>query len=223
MQKKQEELYRQTDKFIEKLKKKIRVEFNRLSVTSFDELNVISTKQITSAMYDRLLEFNQREYERIAEDAKKYAETMLTADEKKKTRKLSISKLLTLALLAYNPVTGYMYKSEADRKRMRLNEEMLTARQYLNREMFKRAVKKSANLWFTQSSQYGQDVADFIEIETLKEAGIKKLVWITEQDDRVCETCKERDGQIYDVDNLPGKTHYKCRCHFEVYRGKESK
>lgn len=211
-------LYSKTDEFIEKLKRKIRVEFNHMSVTSLDELNVITTKKKTQDMYNRLLKFNKLEYLKISQKAREFTEDKLTEEERSKVKGLSTVEIVAVILASYNPITGYLYESEAERKMMRLIEEILTSKEYLDEDMRQESLRKAANLWFTQSAQYGIDIADGTAIEIFKKAGLKNVIWVTEKDTRVCKVCRERDGMVYPIEHIPPKSHYNCRCHLEPYR-----
>lgn len=47
----------------------------------------------------------------------------------------------------------------------------------------------------------------------MRDQGIKKVEWIAALDDRVCNDCLMRDGQIFDIDNAPElPAHKGCRC-----------
>ena len=118
-------------------------------------------------------------------------------------------------LLAYNLVTGYLYGREAERKRLRLNEQILTASEYDDRQMFNAGVRRTADLWWTQTSQYGIDVVDKATLKAYKDMGVEKVRWIAELDSKTCKTCRSRDGKIYNIDKVPAKTHYACRCRLE--------
>jgi len=51
--------------------------------------------------------------------------------------------------------------------------------------------------------------------QTMKESGIKKYMWVTARDDKVCIICKHYDGKVFDINSgiLPVKsTHVNCRC-----------
>ena len=74
-------MYQQTDKYLKKLKSKIRKEFNHYSTLSFDELNVIKVKKETKDTFNRLLDFNKNEYLKIVEQAKSYSKTLLLPEE----------------------------------------------------------------------------------------------------------------------------------------------
>ena len=209
--------YQATDKFLKQAKKKIRTEFNFLSVLSFDELNAITVKKKTAEMFSRLLQFNEDGYAEIVRSAREYALSLLSDEEKKKVDKLDDEEYVEYVLSNYNPVTGYLYESEAERKRLRLAEQILTAKEYLDRESLNKGLNRTANLWYTQTMQYAIDMEDNTCLDTWKEAGIKKVQWISEHDNKTCGTCSERDCQVYDIDKVPTKTHYNCRCRLIPY------
>lgn len=199
-------MYEHLDKLLAEEKKKIRTEFNRLSVMGFDELNVVNTRKTTQDMFDRLMKENEALYIKAAKSAyKKAAETEKTPDD--------IATLVAVILGGYNLVTGYLYDKEAERKRLRLNEQILTAREYNDRQMFQDSLKRTANLWWTQTVQYGISVVDSAAIKAYKDMGIEKAEWIAEDDSSTCSTCRARDGKIYSISKIPSKTHYGCRCY----------
>ncbi len=50
-------------------------------------------------------------------------------------------------------------------------------------------------------------------LEEMRDQGIKKVEWIAALDERVCNDCLMRDGQIFDIDDAPPiPTHKGCRC-----------
>lgn len=207
-------MYRQTDKFLKSLKTQIRNEFNHLSVLAFDELNVTSTKKETTSMYDRLLDFNYDGYKKIVEESFNYAIGFLTEEQKKKLekKKFDADYEVDFVLENYNWVTGYLYTKEAERKRLRLAEEMMTAKEFHDRSKYSRVIQKNANLWYTQSKQYSIDIADNTVLHVWKQAGIEKVVWVAEHDDRTCGDCNELDEKVFPIDSVPHKPHYGCRC-----------
>lgn len=207
-------MYRSLGKLLPKLKKKIRNEYNFLSLKSFDELNVITVKDQTEKLYERLLEFNKREYIKLIKGAKEYALELMNT---KKDVDIDEEDFLEYILTSYNNVTGYLYKREANRKRLRLAEEILTAKEFLSRKRFEDSLRRSANLWFTQSLQYGIEVEDKTCLEVFKKLGVKKVKWITEKDGKVCVECKNLNGKTFDIDKVPSKVHYNCRCYVVPY------
>lgn len=210
-------MYEYLDSLLTKAKKKIRTEFNRMGVMGFDSLNVVNTKKITKEMFDRLLTDNEKTYRKVADDA--------YSKGKKKARSAGYTEVkeaegvggewLVGILLAYNLVTGYLYDREVERKRLRLNEQILTAREYDSREMYNDSLRRTANLWWTQTAQYGIDVVDAATLRAYKDMGVEKVMWIAELDSRTCQVCRDRDGVIYELSKVPKKTHYNCRCHLE--------
>ena len=55
-------------------------------------------------------------------------------------------------------------------------------------------------------------VEDAAVIEGYKKAGVEKVMWIAERDDRTCDTCLKRDGLVFPIRDIPDKPHYGCRC-----------
>lgn len=216
-------MYQATDRFLKSLKAQIRNEFNHLSVMSFDELNVVRVKKETKSMFGRLLDFNLKEYRKIVDESRLYALSLLTEDQRKKAEKVTADanwreSFIDYWLTTYNWVTGYLYKREAERKRLRLAEEISTAREFHDRKRYATSLSKSANLWFTQSGQYAIDLEDKTCLHVWKKAGVKKVQWLAEDDHKTCSVCRKLDGQVFDIDKVPHKAHYNCRCVVVPYK-----
>lgn len=215
-------MYKYLDTLLAKAKKKLRTEFNHLGMLGFDELNVTNTKKVTKAMFDRLLSENEKVYQKAADKA--YSKAKKTAREvgytEEKKDELSGEWLLGV-LLAYNLVTGYVYDREAERKRLRLNEQILTAREFDDRQMYNNSLQRTANLWWTQTSQYGIAVVDKATIQAYKDMGVKRVRWKAKIDGRECKVCRERHDKIYKISEVPEKTHYGCRCYLEPIKTEE--
>lgn len=207
-------MYNYLDTLLAKLKKKLRTEFNRLGMLGFDELNVVNTKKVTKEMFGRLTAENEKVYKKVAADA--YGKAKKTAADAGHTEEKNSeigNEWLMGVLLAYNFVTGYLYDREAERKRLRLNEQILTAREYDDRQMFNDSLRRTANLWWTQTLQYGIDVVDEAVLQAYKDMGVEEVRWVAKIDKRTCKVCKERHNQIYKILEVPRKTHYNCRCY----------
>lgn len=215
-------MYEYLDSLLAKIKKKLRTEFNRLGMLGFDELNVMNTKKVTKEMFDRLLSENEKMYQKAADaaysSAKRTAKGVGYTEEEKE--ELDGEWLLGV-LLAYNLVTGYLYDREAERKRLRLNEQILTAREYDSREMYNDSLRRTANLWWTQTQQYGIDVVDAATIQAYKDVGVKEVRWKSVIDGRECKVCRERHDKIYKISEVPNKAHYNCRCYLEPVKTEE--
>ena len=215
-------MYKHLDTLLEKAKKKLRTEFNRLGLLGFDELNVTNTKNVTKAMFDRLLSANEKMYQAVAEKA--YAKAKKAAKDAgyREEEKTELdSSWLVAALTAYNFVTGYVYGKEAERKRLRLNEQILTAREYDDRQLFNIGLQRTANLWWTQTTQYGISVVDRASLKGYVDMGVKKVQWKSVIDGRECKECRERNNKIYEISKVPEKTHYRCRCYLEPVKTEE--
>lgn len=207
-------MYRLADKLLEQLKKLIRREFNRLGIIGFDELNAPRVTSETTALFDRLKQENQKLYLKVARKAYEDAVSTAAAAGYPTVKENRIDEAWVIALLvAYNFVSGYLYESEADRKRLRLAEQMMTAREYQNRTLYNDSVRRSANLWWTQASHYMLESVDKATLDGYKDAGVTKVKWNTEIDGRECSVCRERNGKIYGIDDVPPKPHRNCRCY----------
>ena len=205
-------MYQYLDEQLSKAKKRLRTEFNRLSVMGFDELNVVNTRKITKDMFDRLLSDNEKMYLKVA--LKAYSSAGGNAGQLDE-------EWLVGVLAMYNLVTGYLYKSEAERKRLRLNEQILTAREYSDRAMYNDSLRRSANLWYTQTAQYGISVVDEATLKAYRDMGVKEVQWIAMDDGKECEDCKSRNGKIYKITEVPDKSHYGCRCYLKPVTKRE--
>lgn len=181
----------------------------------FDELSAPRITKLTKEMVSRLLKSNKREYLKIAKEATEEASNDINAIGVKATPIPISEKYVDETLGEYNPVTGYLYYPEADRKRSRLAEALITAVILGLRADYHKELKKFADLWHTQTLQYAETMVDKTRIKTFKKNGIKRVVWVSEHDNRVCEECKERDGKIYPINAIPTKPHYNCRCWIE--------
>lgn len=209
-------MYRLADKLLEQLKKLIRREFNRLGIIGFDELNAPRVTKETTELFDRLKRENEKLYLKVAEKAYDDAGEAALAAGYEKPRESRITTAWVISLLAaYNFVSGYLYESEADRKRLRLAEQMMTAREYQNRTLYNDSVRRSANLWWTQASHYMLEAVDNATLDGYKDSGVKKVEWHTNIDGRECKVCRERNGQIYNIDDVPPKPHRNCRCYLK--------
>lgn len=207
-------MYRLADKLLEQLKKLIRREFNRLGIFGFDELNAPRITQETTDLFDRMMRENKKQYLKVAEKAYSDAIALAVVAGYKDPGVNRINEAWLVGLLAaYNFVSGYLYESEAERKRLRLAEQMMTAKEYLNRTLYNDSLRRSANLWWTQTAHYMLDAVDTATLDGYKDSGVEKVKWNTNIDGRECKTCRERNGKVYPIGNVPPKAHRNCRCY----------
>ena len=207
-------MYRLADKLLEQLKKLIRREFNRLGIFGFDELNAPRVTSETVSLFDRLMRENERLYLKVAQKAYSDAVAAAVAAGYVDPGKERINAIWVTGLLgAYNFVSGYLYESEAERKRLRLAEQMMTAREYQNRTLYNDSIRRSANLWWTQAAHYMLEAVDEATLDGYVDCGVSRVQWHTEIDGRECKVCRERNGKIYSIDKVPPKPHRNCRCY----------
>lgn len=163
-----------------------------------DSLNVIDRSK---EMYDLLNELNKDAFLEIAK--KTYREIYPTSDNPPDTE------WLLAFLLGYDVITKYVYEHEIDRKRARFAEALIATKK--KQQEFSTA---SSLLW-KQTAQYGITITDEALMKAFIDTGVKKVRWIAEDDNRVCEVCRSRKNKIYPIDKAPKKTHYNCRCYYE--------
>ena len=214
-------MYKYLDKLLAEEKKRVRTEFNRIGVMGFDELNVVNTRKATQEMFDRFLEDNLSMY---LKSAKKAYQSAIKSAKKEgfEGEEEEISEPWLLDVLAgFNLVTNYLYDKEAERKRLRLNEQILTAREFSDRQLFNNSLRRTANLWWTQTTQYGISAVDEATLKAYKDMGVKRVQWIAADDEKTCPTCGARDNRIYPINKIPPKPHYGCRCYVVPARAKE--
>lgn len=206
------EKYELTDIIIALLLNELRREINRLDVMGFDMLNAPNITKYTKELVSRLLKSNKREYLKIAKEATDEAKEDIEALGVSATPLVINGKYVDDVLGEYNPVTNYLYYPEAERKRSRLAEALITAVIVNSRADYHKQLRKFADLWHTQTKQYSEKMVDKTRIDTFKKNGIKRVKWVTKEDEKVCKECNERDGKIYPIDKIPDKPHYNCRC-----------
>ncbi len=206
-------MYRLADKLLEQLKKLIRREFNRLGIFGFDELNVPRVTKETTELFERLLAENNKRYLQAAIKARSDAKArVIIAGYEDRDLAVPDEAWVVGFLGKYNFVSGYLYEQEAERKRLRLAEQMLTAKEYQSRTQYNDSVRRSANLWWMQTAHYMLDAVDEATLETYEMMGVEHVEWHTNMDGRECKTCRERHGKIYPIDGVPPKPHRNCRC-----------
>lgn len=201
-------LYKPLDDYLKALKKRVKEEFAPLYVSGFDQLNIVKLIKTTAQMYSDLDDFNRKHYRELCDHSVEWAAYVMGAEEVE----FDSADFVNQYLKGYDPVTQYVYIKEADRKRMRLNESILAAKEYQEIVKLQKAVKKAADLWFTQGSQYALDIMLATVVAVFMKAGVKKLRWNTQQDDKVCGDCHDLDGKVFNAKDYPPPQHYGCRC-----------
>lgn len=190
--------YQKTDKTIAYLNKQYSKLFSRL--TSFDELNVI---EVSHEIYEEVLSLVERESTRLVKavyDSYSESHTISSAD--------ALAFVLAL-MMAYNPVTKYVYKNELERKRSRFAEGVIASDTPIEE------VELAKRLLVALNRQFEDDVTFDTVVKAYEDDGVEEVRWITAVDDRRCAECKSRHGKIYPIHKIPPKPHRYCRCYVE--------
>lgn len=199
-----EDYYALTDKAIELLNKKATKRFedakDEAAQTGFDELNVL---EVTRTLYQDLARDNQQVFLELAQE--RYQETEPHGEEPP-----DLAWLLAL-LAAYNAVTKVIYDNDVDRKRQYTAEGINSSTAKVTE------FRRGLHYWADLTATYSDIVTDESTLKAYRDAGVKRVRWVTAGDEKVCETCRERNGKIYSINAIPPK-HRRCRCVFEPVR-----
>lgn len=211
-------LYRHADQALKLMYQFIEQEFQRTASTArWDELNVMRTtdelfKQIDTYVQWQLRQIAQKAYE----DAKR--EIIAVLPEKEQNMPGIATAFFVMAVLrSYNGKTQYRYDREWERKRDRLAESVMAVIQQnelaklVNSNEVREALQRSMRLMQGQVREMADTMTDEARNEAFKQAGIDEVMWHDQNDSKVCKECRERDGQIYSIYNVPSK-HPHCRC-----------
>lgn len=201
-------MYKKTDKIITALNKDFIRRFRKYNTVSrFDELNNLLVIR-TSNLFEQV----KTDYKEMQDEAEKGFLEMAIAyySEYADKKYTDINKeWITQILSAYNPVTDYQFYNEAQRKADRFAESLIAS------NGSRKAIQTALRYWGVQVSQYAVDVTDKAVLTAYKDNGVKKVIWVTEIDKRTCQICKNRNGKIYSIDNIPIKPHLNCRCYYK--------
>ena len=116
-----------------------------------------------------------------------------------------------LALLgAYNAVTKVVYANEIQRKQAYTAEGINSSTAKVTE------FRRGLHYWSDFTGQVADRVTDEATLKAYRDAGVRRVRWITAGDEKVCETCRERNRKVYSIDNIPSKPHRHCRCIYEA-------
>ena len=191
--------YSKADKVIEYLNKRYLKLFDR--VTGFDELNVIN---VSHEIYDSAYELVKQESARLVKSV--YGSYRKGEDE---TSNFDPIAFVAALLLAYNPVTKYVFENEIERKRSRFAEGVIAS------DTPTEEIALAKRLLLGITSQFMDDVTFDSMIQAYEDNGTEEVRWVTAEDDRRCKECKSRHGKIYPISKIPSKPHIHCRCWVE--------
>ncbi len=215
---KAENNYLYVDKVIKKVNQKIPLLLNdiRLRLTVFDEINPLVLKKLLEQAYSEIENQAFSAYLKIAE--KTYAEAFDLARQfgyESGTYNPILLEAITDWLLEYDGVTGYVFYNEITRKRERLFEQLMGA--FMNRNdrnvpLTETIYKKASRYLENQIAEYGDIIAYKAMEKAYSDAGVEKVIWLSEYDNRVCGECLNLSGKIFLIRSVPLKPHWGCRC-----------
>lgn len=197
--------YNLADKAIELLNKRATKRFedakDKAAQDGFDELSVL---EVTRTLYQDLARDNQEIFLELAQE--RYQETEPHGEEPP-----DLAWLLAL-LAAYNAVTKVIYDNDVDRKRQYTAEGINSSTAKVTE------FRRGLHWWSDLTSSYADIVTDESTLKAYRDAGVHRVRWVTAGDEKVCETCRERNGKVYSINSIPPKPHRRCRCVFEPVR-----
>lgn len=197
--------YDLTDKAIDLLNRRAVKRFedakDKASQMGFDELNVL---EINRTLYDQLRKDNQDVFLELAQERYQEAEPHGEGPP-------DLAWLLAL-LAGYSAVTKVIYDNDVDRKRQYTAEGINSSTAKVTE------FRRGLHYWADLTATYGDIVTDESTLKAYRDAGVKKVRWVTAGDEKVCETCRERNGKIYSINSIPPKPHRRCRCVYEPMR-----
>lgn len=198
--------YTYTDKALKALRREMILSFNRmksrLTLASFDELNVLSTvNEEFDDLYGLIIKCG-------AFIVKHYMNAMGIEDK-------DWTSYVTKMLNRYNGVTQYKFSSEYERKKYRLVESIVSLGGLAG-------LSTSMRLMDRQIQQFGIDLTDYVNIQAAIELGYTTAQWISQTDSKVCRECEYLDRKIFPINEIPDKPHINCRCTLKFIQGAKS-
>lgn len=200
-------MYAACDKAIKAMNRANLEAFGKLKLAKWDDVHIIRT---VSAVYQEAAKRAKKRYYEIAFEAYLYGMSLCDEDPKKAhmmAEKVITDEWVNAILHEVDPITRYRFDTETERKEYRLAEAMEIS-QDRNRE-----IDKALRYWTQQVGQYAINVTDYAIMEAYADYGIKKVQWVSAHDDRVCGECYSYDGKVFEIDEVPPKPHWNCRCY----------
>lgn len=199
-------IYEGADQAIRTMNRKNLKAFDRLRLMKKDEVNLI--REVKS-VYRKSAKEARAHYYEIAVEA--YIVACIQAHMTNAEATRIVDKKIDLdwvdeMLEETDFVTLYRFDNEVERKAQRL-AEALSATDRWNDE-----IDKALRYWTLQVGQYAINAVDRARLQAFKYAGVKRVRWNTEKDERVCNECNALDGKVFDIDDAPAKMHLRCRC-----------
>ena len=107
-----------------------------------------------------------------------------------------------------NEATHYAFGPELQRKRDRAKEAISAVPTQTQKQL---ELAKAGRYVIQQSSFYVDMTSQAAEIQALKDAGVKKVIRIEQDDEKTCALCRKLNGKVYEIDKIPPLEHLRCR------------
>jgi SPP1 gp7 family putative phage head morphogenesis protein len=203
--------YDLADKTILTLRRKAARRLNEAKksvIDGLDELNVIGA---VYGLYADIFAENRKAYTELF--AVLYRQTMNELDgaDISNDEIYALAELYVLKLLSEpNGVVGYEYSAEADRKRDRAIEAVKASHTKAQKQL---QLERAIRAMNAQAAYFADITAFDATVEAMKNAGVQKVRWVAEGDEKVCLACEKLNGRIFTIDKIPPQQHPHCRCY----------
>lgn len=199
-------IYAACDRAIQAMNRENLRAFGRLKLAKWDEIHVIRT---VTEVYQRSVKRAKQRYYEVAFEAYILGLILCGVSSPKAhamAEKAIDEKFVDDILEDIDLITLYRFTTETDRKAQKLAEalEVATAKD--------EEIDKALKAWSRQVGQYAINVTDYALVQAYEDAGVNRVRWVSVNDERRCSECRNRDGKIYRLDEVPPK-HPNCRCH----------
>lgn len=192
--------YDNTDKMMKIIDKYIVKEFNSFTISGFDDLHYIKK---CATMYNR-----------IRKKVVNYLLDLLEKDYLDSGGDIDflddLHDMFLTMLEKPNLTTGYSFNNEFERKASRLAEELEVS---VNEQ---ESIDKAKRILSRMVGEYADITTITAYIESYKSQDIAEVIWHSQPDDRVCNTCGKLNNKVYSINELPMlPQHWGCRCWIE--------
>lgn len=212
-------LYADADRAMKIMNRDMLRDFGKLKTSKMDELHII--RDVTR-VYETQEKKARKRFLEIATEAFLLG-MALCGITGRKARKAALDAItdewVDLILQEPDLVTGYRFDRETERKTQRLAEALIAEAERQSYgtggagsagkdQLIDRAIRD----WSKQVGQYTIGITDDALMEAYEAAEMPEVMWVSVPDNRRCSECKERDGKIYPLNEVPPKPHWGCRC-----------
>jgi hypothetical protein len=150
---------------------------NQGLINGLDEMNVLG---LVNSSYEEIIKVTVEALAKIAKDTHDW----LSDDD------FPADMWLDGFLKEFDPVTHYRFHEEADRKRMRLFESLMSCNNAPER---KKQIEIALRYWVRQFEQTADNVVEAVLKKVYQDNSVKFVMWHTMKDAKVCPDCHARN------------------------------